>query len=133
MVSLPSTDLYARQTTLPFAAYAGKVPIAVATNNIQNAFTPFGDGDLLKQTWLAAHINGFGSVGIAAVTTTPWRALQLKSRSGGEGVPMWHPGDEATGTLVDGESEWEIISKIPECRSVFSAGKVVLDRRTVVQ
>ena len=63
VIALPCTDVFlggraadrARPRGLaPIGALAAAgVDVAVATNNIQNAFTPYGDGALLQVAWLA--------------------------------------------------------------------------------
>jgi cytosine/creatinine deaminase len=89
VVTLPATDLYlgargdtfnVRRALAPVRALIGAgINTAVSSNNIRNAFTPFGNGDLLQSALLlipAAHLGGSELARlIDLVTTNPARAL----------------------------------------------------------
>jgi cytosine deaminase len=93
VIALPATDVFlggrafdrARPRGLaPIAALAATgVTVAVATNNVQNAFTPYGDGSLLAVAWLAGLVaqmppgSGHDAL-LEMVTTAPARILQLE-------------------------------------------------------
>jgi cytosine/creatinine deaminase len=63
---LPSTDLFLMGRTTTHARYRGVLPVAgllergvpcsIATNNVLNAFTPYGDGSLIRIANLYANI-----------------------------------------------------------------------------
>jgi cytosine deaminase len=61
----------------------GGVTVAVATSNVRNAFTPYGNGSLLQIAWLAGLVvqfePGWGHPALPeAVTTRPARLLGWK-------------------------------------------------------
>ncbi|MEA2825938.1 MAG: cytosine/creatinine deaminase [Actinomycetota bacterium] len=102
LVSLPATDTYLTGTVAPFRALidAG-VMVAVATNNVANAFTPYGDGSLLQVAWLAGLVGRFGPGAghralLDTVTTAPARLL---------GLPRYGlaPGADANLVVVDAD------------------------------
>ncbi|MDJ0596399.1 MAG: amidohydrolase family protein [Pleurocapsa sp. MO_226.B13] len=72
ILALPATDLYmmARQDThnvrrgvAPIHRLAESgIKVGLATNNVQNLFTPFGDGDLLKICTLLAQVLQLGTI-----------------------------------------------------------------------
>lgn len=71
VVTLPATDLYLggrrdtinqrRGLTPVRALYNGGVNVAYSSNNIRNAFTPFGNADMLQIGNLLAHVVQFGT------------------------------------------------------------------------
>jgi cytosine/creatinine deaminase len=71
IVTLPATDLYLggrrdefnqrRGLTPVRALYNGGVNVAYSSNNIRNAFTPFGTVDMLQVGNLLAHVVQFGT------------------------------------------------------------------------
>jgi cytosine/creatinine deaminase len=62
LVVLPPTDLYLQGTAAPVADLLdGGVATALSSNNVRNAFTPFGTVDVLDVTLLAAHTQPFGT------------------------------------------------------------------------
>jgi cytosine deaminase len=71
VVTLPATDLYLggrrdvinqrRGLTPVRALYNGGVNVAYSSNNIRNAFTPFGNADMLQIGNLLAHAVQFGT------------------------------------------------------------------------
>ena len=62
VVVLPPTDLYLQGTAAPVAELLdGGVATALSSNNVRNAFTPFGTVDMLDVTLLAAHTQPFGT------------------------------------------------------------------------
>lgn len=92
VISLPATDLFlsgrgaARDVPRGVAPVArlmaAGVTVAVATNNVCNAFTPYGNGSLLQVAWLAGLVGQLGPGAghrslLAAVTTAPASLLGL--------------------------------------------------------
>lgn len=86
---LPATDLHLNGRTRP-TRYRGLTPVrplleagvnvSLATNNVQNPFTPFGRGDLFDIAYLFGEAAHFGSAADAQlvldmVTVNPARAL----------------------------------------------------------
>ena len=83
VITLPATDLYlgGAVAPLPTLSDAGVV-VAIGTNNVGNAFTPYGDGSLLQVAWLAGLVNHLGPgdghrLLLDAVTVGPARLLGL--------------------------------------------------------
>lgn len=87
-VSLPVTDLYLMGSLTPLTRLlAGGVPVALGSNNLRNAFSPFGSGSLLQAAWLAGVAGRFSSASapatlLDAVTATPARMLGLPAGTG---------------------------------------------------
>lgn len=95
VVSLPATDLYLVGSIAPLPALVeAGVTVALGTNNVANAFTPYGDGALLQMAWLAGLVaglppgSGHASL-LAMVTSSPARLLGL----GRYGVVAGAPAD----------------------------------------
>jgi len=110
VVCLPLTDLYlngrgdppARGLTPLRQLLEGGVPVALGSNNHQNAFTPVGSGNLLLVATVAAVAGNLATAAehgalVDAVTTAPAAAI---------GLPAWGtaPGAPASFALVDADS-----------------------------
>lgn len=73
VTALPSTDLYLNGRDKQFRAPRGVAPVhllaeqgitvSIATNNVLNPFTPYGDGSLLRMANLYANIQHIGPEG----------------------------------------------------------------------
>jgi cytosine deaminase len=75
VVSLPATDLFLVGSLAPLPALVeAGVTVALGTNNVANAFTPYGDGSLLQMAWLAGLVAGFqpgsGHTSLLAMVTS---------------------------------------------------------------
>ena len=92
VVSLPATDLYLMGRNDAFNVRRGLtpvrrlleagVPVALASNNVRNPFTPVGAADLAHMTFLAAVAAHMGTPAdlralMDAITTQPARLLRL--------------------------------------------------------
>lgn len=83
VIALPLTDLFLVGATAPVQALdAAGVTVAIGTNNVCNAFTPYGDGSLLHAASVAGVANRLGSGAghrllLDAVTSSPARLLGL--------------------------------------------------------
>jgi cytosine deaminase len=137
VLSLPATDLYLmgrrdrrnpRRGLAPVARLlqAG-VNVAVATNNVQNAFTPFGDGDLLRIANLLANAAHLGSVeglrtALRMATDNAARAIRLPDYGLVEG---------GRGDLVvlDCEDDSRAVAAIPERLYVIKGGRASVTNR----
>lgn len=137
LVTLPATDLYlggrtdshnARRALAPIRALreAG-VNVAYASNNVRNAFTPFGNADplevgllLMAGGHLAARRDVEAVFGMA--TTNAARAIGLT----GYGVAV---GDRADLVLLDALSPWDALVSQAEKALVISGGRVVVENR----
>ena len=68
----------------------GGVNVCIATNNICNAFTPYGNGDILQTAMLAipvAHLGGADDLPtvLPMITENPAKALRLEGYGIAEG------------------------------------------------
>ncbi len=143
VMCLPATDLHlgargdshnVRRTLTPVRALRdGGVNVCLATNNIRNAFTPYGTGDLLHIAQLAipaCHLGGADDQAtvLPMLTTRPARALGLRNY----GLEV---GKDADLVLVDTQAVSDVILDLPARLMVLKRGKVVATaehRRSVV-
>jgi cytosine deaminase len=143
VMCLPATDLHlgargdshnVRRALTPVRALRdGGVNVCLATNNIRNAFTPYGTGDLLHIAQLAipaCHLGGADDQAtvLPMLTTRPARALGLRNY----GLEV---GKDADLVLVDTQAVSDVILDLPARLMVLKRGKVVATaehRRSVV-
>ena len=133
VMCLPATDLHlgargdshnVRRTLTPVRALRdGGVNVCLATNNIRNAFTPYGTGDLLNIAQLAipaCHLGGADDQAtvLSMLTTRPAKALGLKNY----GLAV---GKDADLVLVDTRAVSDVILDLPARLMVLKRGKVV--------
>ena len=141
VISLPATDLYlmgrrdarnVRRGLAPIRRLlAGGVPVALATNNVRNPFTPVGTADLAHMAFLAAVAAHMGTPEllrelVACVTTHPARILGLRDHG-------CAPGDRADLVLWECARPEEIVTALPARRLVVKGGRITVEheRRTV--
>ena len=134
VMCLPATDLHlgarndaynARRTVTPVRRLrdAG-VNVCFATNNIRNAFTPYGNGDLMQIAMLGipvCHLGGADDLPtvLPMLTTCPAKALEL------EGYGL-HVGDHADLVLLDTDSVETCVIDLPERLYVIKNGKPIV-------
>ena len=141
VISLPLTDLYlmgrrdernARRGLTPIRKLleAG-VPVALASNNIRNAFTPIGTADPAHLAFVGAVAAHMGTRDlmrdlVATITSYPARILNLRDYGLAAGC-------RADLVVWDCERPEEIVMALPVRRFVVKAGRVTIehDRRTV--
>lgn len=137
LLALPASDLYmmARKDThnvrrgvapLHRLAELG-VTVGVATNNVQNLFTPFGDGDVLKICTLLAQVLHLGTARhhkqcLAMATTQAARAIGFSHH----GIA---PGKVADIVILNAHSVTEAIATAPIDRTVIKRGRIVAQRK----
>jgi cytosine/creatinine deaminase len=141
VVTLPATDLYlggrsdtqrVRRALAPVAALrqAG-VNVAYASNNVRNAFTPFGNADPLEVGLLlmaGGHLASHADVEAVFEMATTNAARAIGLREYGMAV-----GDHANLVLLDAESPWEALVSQSEKLLVIAEGRVVVEnRRTTI-
>ncbi|HLI27613.1 MAG TPA: amidohydrolase family protein [Chloroflexota bacterium] len=95
VIALPATDLYLSGRRVDHAPprgitrlrelHAAGVLVALGNNNLQNAFTPVGNGNPLQMAWLAGLAGQLGTSAeqrllLEMVTTLPARILGLPPR-----------------------------------------------------
>ena len=133
VMCLPATDLHlgARQDTHNIRRSLapvrnlrdGGVNVCLATNNIRNAFTPYGTGDLLNIAQLAlpvCHLGGADDQAtvLSMLTTNPAKALGLKDY----GLAI---GKDADLVLLDTYAVHDVILDLPTRLMVLKRGKVI--------
>ncbi|MGB3573116.1 MAG: amidohydrolase family protein [Phormidesmis sp.] len=133
ILALPASDLYmmARQDT--HNVRRGVAPVhtltdlgvncAIATNNVQNLFTPFGDGDPLKICTLLAQVLQLGTPSrhaqcLEMATTRAARAIGINNHS----IAIGHP---ANLVILDARTASEAVGSPPVGRMTFKAGKLI--------
>ena len=132
VIILPATDLYlmgrkdarnARRGIAPAKRLlAAGVTVAAATNNILNAFTPMGTGDLALMGYLmtaAAHMGTERDVAdiLAMLTEHPARLLRLPDYG-------LHVGARADLVLWETERPAEVVTTMAPRRLVVKAGRL---------
>ena len=136
VITLPATNLFLQGreasrlpprglTRVPELLAAG-VPVACASDNIQDPFVPTGSGDMLelaRWTLLAGHL---GSAGLghayAMATTMPAQLLGLRETYG------IHEGARADLVITDAEDAEDLVASGPLDRAVFVGGQLVAGR-----
>lgn len=139
VIILPATDLYlmgrkdvrnVRRGLAPAKRLlAAGVTVAVATNNILNAFTPMGTGDLALMGYLmtaAAHMGTERDVGdiLAMLTEYPARMLRLPEH----GLRL---GARADLVLWETERAAEAVTTMAPRRLVVKAGRLSIQHERV--
>lgn len=140
VIVLPATDLYlmgrrdARNPRRGLAPVkrllAAGVPLAAATNNVRNAFTPVGNADLaLMGVLLAvgAHMGARAELAqaLAMLTTEPARILRLE----GHGLAL---GDRADLVIWDAAGLDEAVGALAPRAYVIKSGRVTVEHRPTV-
>jgi cytosine/creatinine deaminase len=142
VISLPLTDLYlmgrrderdVRRGLAPLRRLleAG-VPVALASNNIRNPFTPIGTADPAHLTFVAAVAAHMGTPElmrdlVATVTTHPARILNLREYGCAAGC-------RADLVVWECERLEEIVMALPSRRLVLKAGRVTVEHeRRIVE
>ncbi|MBK5104055.1 MAG: amidohydrolase family protein, partial [Burkholderiales bacterium] len=133
VMCLPATDLHlggrkdeinVRRTLTPVRALRdGGVNVCLATNNICNAFTPYGNGDLLQIAALAlpaCHLGGADDQAsvLPMLTTNAAKALRLPNY----GLEV---GRDADLVLLDTQRVADVIIDLPERNFVVKRGRIV--------
>ncbi|HZP39084.1 MAG TPA: amidohydrolase family protein [Methylomirabilota bacterium] len=142
VIVLPATDLYLmgrkdvrspRRGLAPIKRLlAAGVPVAAATNNVRNAFTPLGTAGLPLMGYLVAIAGHLGAEPELAqvldmLTTHPARILRRAE-------PLLGPGAPADLVVWEGARGAEVISTLGPCRVVVKNARVTIEhRRTVVE
>lgn len=133
VMALPATDMHlggrkdaenVRRTITPVRALRdGGVNVCLATNNIRNAFTPYGTGDLLQIAALAlpaCHLGGADDQAtvLDMLTHNPAKALRLTDY----GLAV---GAHADMVLLDTRRVADVILDIPDRNVVVKGGRIV--------
>src|SRR5689334_10220321 len=99
------------------------VTVGAGSDGVRDAWTPFGNADMLERAMLVAYRNGFRSDPLLH------DALDIATRGNASvlGLPGYGlaPGDRADLVVVPGESLGEVIAMRPPRALVLSGGRVV--------
>lgn len=141
VMSLPATDLHlggrkdeynVRRAVTPVRALRdGGVNVCLATNNIRNAFTPYGNGDLMQIAMLAIPVSHLGGADdlpkvLPMITTNPAKALGLKNY----GIEV---GENADLVLLDTKVVTDAIIDIPDRLYVIKNGKITVETERMLK
>lgn len=133
VATLPMTDLYLgarndhtaprRGLTPVKALLSAGVPMCCGSNNIRNAFTPFGNGDPIVTAHTLAIAAQMGSKAeqdavLRMVTSDAAKALGVQTY----GIA---PGCTANGIILDITDPELLISEIPERRWIIREGRII--------
>ena len=133
VLALPASDLYMMARGDTHNVRRGVAPVhtlddfgvncAIATNNIQNLFTPFGDGDPLKICTLLAQVLQLGTSDRHALcldmaTTRAAKAIGIQGHTVA-------PGSIANLVVLNAGSASQAIGSAPPNRTTIKEGKVV--------
>ena len=136
---LPATDLYLmgrdtthatpRGLTVAHKLVEQGVLCSVATNNVLNPFTPFGDASLLRMANFYANVAQAGvsefETCLDLVTELPARLMNL----GDYGIAVGKPADLV---VLDTDSGQNAIAELPDLLAGFKRGRQVFERRAPV-
>jgi cytosine/creatinine deaminase len=140
VIVLPATDLYLmgrkdvrspRRGLAPVKRLlAAGVTVAAATNNVQNAFTPFGTAGLPLMGYLVgvgAHMGAEQEIGqvLEMLTAHPARILGRPDHG-------LAPGRRADLVIWDTERSLDIVAALSPCRLVTKGGRVTVEHTRVV-
>jgi cytosine deaminase len=135
VICLPATDLYlmgrrdernVRRGLTPIRRLlAAGVPVALASNNVRNPFTPVGTADLSHMTFLAAVAAHMGTPAemrrlVECVTTLAARVLRLPERE-------LQVGARADLLLWECERVEDIVAALPARALVVKDGRVTVE------
>lgn len=137
IVILPSTDLYlgGRDQLTPWRGMAplrdmisAGINVAYASNNIRNAFTPYGTADMLQMGLLLANTAHMGTTDelqhiVLMATANPARALGIADHYG---VKV---GAQADLIVLDTKRFEDVLLDQPERLYVIKRGRVVVSTR----
>ena len=134
VMALPATDLHlgarkdaynVRRAVTPIRKLrdAG-VNVCLATNNIRNAFTPYGNGDLVQIAMLAIPVGHLGGADdlptvLPMITENPAKALALDYY----GLEV---GKQADLVLLDTKVKGDAVIDIPERSYVIKNGRITV-------
>jgi cytosine deaminase len=134
IVPLPATDLFmggradkfkVRRAVLNPAPFVkGGVNIAFSSNNIRNAFTPFGKGDLVLIGSLYEHVAQLGSVTdqrmlLDMITNNAAKVLRIEDSYG------LQPGKNADLVVLGTKAVSDVFLDIPVRKYVIKRGKII--------
>jgi cytosine/creatinine deaminase len=141
VICLPATDLYLLGRRDPTTVRRGLtpvrrllragVPVALASNNLCNPFTPVGTADLTHMAFIAAVAAHMGTAAelrelVATITSHPARLLRLE----GYGVDI---GCRATLVVWDCATVEDVVATLPPRALVVKDGVVTVEHESRVR
>lgn len=137
VLALPASDLYIMARRDTHNVRRGVAPLhklaefgvntGFAVNNVQNLFTPFGDGDVLKVGWLLAEVLQLGTAASHAL------CLEMATSRAAQAIGILDHGlkigNRADLVLLETESVTGAIATAPIGRTVIKNGKIVAQTR----
>jgi cytosine deaminase len=141
VIALPTTDLYlmgrrddvnVRRGLTPLRRLlAAGVPVAIASNNIRNPFTPVGTADLADLTFLTAVAGHMGTARelralLGTITVHPARLLRLPDYG-------LAPGCRADLVVWDCARPEDAVTMLPPRSLVLKAGRVTIEHERRVR
>lgn len=139
ITTIPATDLFLmgrahdhnvpRGVTRADRLLAQGVTTSLATNNVMNAFTPFGDGSLIRMANLYANIAQLGRTAefercLAMVSHSAAKLMNLE----GYGVVV---GNSADLIVLATDSATNAVCELAEVRMAFKRGRLTVSREPV--
>jgi cytosine deaminase len=133
ILALPASDIYIMSRKDTHNVRRGVAPVhtlaqlgvnaGLATNNVQNLFTPFGDGDVLKICTLLAQVLQMGT----AASHELCLEMATKRAAQAIGIDSYGiaPGNVADLVILDATSATEAVAAAPVGRTVIKQGRVV--------
>jgi cytosine/creatinine deaminase len=136
ITAIPSTDLFLMGRSFDHNVPRGVtradrlldhgVTVSLATNNVMNAFTPFGDASLIRMSNLYANIAQLGRPAdldkcLAMITTSAARLMNLADY----GLEIGRPADFV---VVDSTSGANAVAELAEVRAGFKRGVLSFTR-----
>lgn len=132
---LPATDLYLMGRQSAYAQPRGLAPAhrlaaqgvvcSIATNNVLNPFTPFGDCSLLRMANLYANVAQCGPGDFPCcldlITTLPARLMRLPDY----GIAVGNPADLV---ILDAKTPTDALAEIAEPITGFKRGRLSFER-----
>ncbi|TRL40276.1 amidohydrolase family protein [Rhizobium straminoryzae] len=130
LVALPATDLFLNGREMPVLTPRGVAPLhrlagegvvtAVATNNVLNPFTPYGDGSLIRMANLQANVAQVSrgedlALAFDMVTSLPGRIINRSRRL--------EAGGEATIVLVDAADPGSAVREVARVIGGWKSGR----------
>lgn len=136
VTTLPSTDLFLMGREATHAKPRGVAPVdflmsrgvtcSVATNNLINAFTPYGDGSLVRMANLYANVDHVADEDrLAACLSMVTDSAARVMRQTDYGFTVGAPGDVV---ILDADSPADAISRIASPLWGMRAGRVTFER-----
>lgn len=120
-----ATAAHPSGTPLPWSEMRERgIPIGIGTDGIRDLWTPFGDGDVLRNA------STFGQLHGARTDDELTRIIEMATGNGtGDPQRGLEPGALADIVLVDADNLPDVVARVPARRAVVASGNVVAGDR----